>query len=138
VRAGIWLLLASLSFAGAVLAQSESDFIVRDLRVVGLQRIAEGTVYNYLPVNIGDRLDEQRLQEAFRAVYGTGFFDDVQLRRDGDTLVIVVKERPSIASFEISGNKDIKTEDLLESMRTSVSRPDDPSTVRCSTTSRSS
>jgi len=117
VRAGILTLLASICFASAAIAQPSNDFIVRDLRVVGLQRIAEGTVYNYLPINIGDRLDQQRLQEAFRAIYGTGFFDDVQLRRDGDTLVIVVKERPSIASFEITGNKDIKTEDLLESMR---------------------
>src|SRR4030095_7713037 len=74
-------------------------------------------VFNYLPVNIGDKVDEQRLQETFRAIYGTGFFDDVELRRDGDTLIIADKERPSIASFEISGNKDIKTEDLLESMR---------------------
>ena len=117
MRAGILTLLASICFASAAIAQPSNDFIVRDLRVVGLQRIAEGTVYNYLPINIGDRLDQQRLQEAFRAIYGTGFFDDVQLRRDGDTLVIVVKERPSIASFEITGNKDIKTEDLLESMR---------------------
>ena len=123
MRWRLWILLALLSPASAVFAQAaptaqgSDEFIVRNLRVIGLQRIAEGTVYNYLPVNIGDKLDEQRLQETFRAVYGTGFFDDVQLRRDGDTLLIVVKERPSIASFEISGNKDIKTEDLLESMR---------------------
>jgi outer membrane protein insertion porin family len=111
------MLWAGLALAGSVAAQEDDSFIVRDLRVVGLQRIAEGTVFNYLPVNIGDRLDRRRLQEAFRAVYATGFFDDVELRRDGDTLVIVVTERPSIASFEITGNKDIKTEDLLESMR---------------------
>ncbi len=104
---------------GIAPAQStaSADFVVRDLRVEGLQRISEGTVYNYLPINIGDRLDQARLREAFRALYGQGFFDDIEFRRDGDTLVVVVRERPSIASFDITGNKDIKTEDLLQSLR---------------------
>ena len=91
-----------------------SSFTVGDIRVEGLQRISEGTVYNYLPVNIGDRLDQRRIQEALRALYATGFFRDVEMRRDGGTLIVVVRERPSIESFEITGNKDIKTEDLRE------------------------
>lgn len=90
--------------------------VVRDIRVEGLQRISEGTVFNYLPVNIGDKLDRQHVQEALRAVYATGFFTDVELRWDNGTLVIVVAERPSIESFSISGNKDIKTEDLTDSL----------------------
>ena len=57
------------------------------------------------------------MREAIRALYATGFFRDVQLRRDGNTLVVVVLERPSIESFEITGNKDIKTEDLQKSLR---------------------
>jgi outer membrane protein insertion porin family len=100
-----------------VAAPSTSDFTVGDIRVEGLQRISEGTVYNYLPVNIGDHLNAQRVREAIRALYATGFFRDVQLRRDGNTLVVVVLERPSIQSFEITGNKDIKTEDLQKSLR---------------------
>jgi len=100
-----------------VAAPSASDFTVGDIRVEGLQRISEGTVYNYLPVNIGDHLSAQRVREAVRALYATGFFRDVQLRRDGNTLVVVVLERPSIESFEITGNKDIKTEDLQKSLR---------------------
>src|SRR6201997_808198 len=96
---------------------SEADFTVGDIRVEGLQRVSEGTVYNYLPVNIGDHLTAQRVREAIRALYATGFFRDVQLRRDGNTLVVVVAERPSIESFEITGNKDIKTEDLQKSLR---------------------
>src|ERR1700758_317091 len=96
---------------------SEADFTVGDIRVEGLQRVSEGTVYNYLPVNIGDHLTPQRVREAIRALYATGFFRDVQLRRDGNTLVVVVAERPSIESFEITGNKDIKTEDLQKSLR---------------------
>ena len=102
----------------AVLAQSDSGaFTVGDIRIEGLQRISEGTVFNYLPVNIGDRLDQRRIDEALRAIYATGFFRDVELRRDGGTLIIVVLERPSIESFTIEGNKDIKTEDLEKSLR---------------------
>ncbi len=92
-------------------------FTVGDIRIEGLQRISEGTVFNYLPVNIGDHLDGQRIGEAMRALYATGFFRDVELRRDGNTLLVVVVERPSIAKFEIKGNKDIKTEDLQKSLR---------------------
>ena len=83
----------------------------------GLQRISEGTVFNYLPVNIGDHLTPQRVREAIRALYATGFFRDVELRREGNTLIVVVLERPSIESFTISGNKDIKTDELQKSLR---------------------
>ena len=107
-----------LAYVPAAFAQGVGpDFIVGDIRVEGLQRISEGTIYNYLPVNIGDRLDERRIQEAIRALFATGFFRDIELRRDGSTLVVVVFERPSIESFEITGNKDIKTEDLQKSLR---------------------
>nr|WP_298725311.1 outer membrane protein assembly factor BamA [uncultured Steroidobacter sp.] len=103
--------------AVAQVAASQSSFTVGDIRIEGLQRISEGTVYNYLPVNIGDQIDERRVQEALRAMYNTGFFRDVEIRRDGGTLVVAVLERPSIESFEIKGNKDIKTEDLQKSLR---------------------
>jgi outer membrane protein insertion porin family len=93
---------------------AQPALVVGDIRVEGLQRISEGTVFNYLPVNIGDTLTGQRIQEAMRAVYATGFFKDVEIRWDGGTLVIAVLERPSIESFTIEGNKDIKTEDLQE------------------------
>jgi outer membrane protein insertion porin family len=102
----------------AVLAQGDPGaFTVGDIRIEGLQRISEGTVYNYLPVNIGDRMDPRRIEESLRALYATGFFRDVELRRDGGTLVVAVLERPSIESFTIEGNKDIKTEDLEKSLR---------------------
>lgn len=103
-----------------VLAQApadESSFTVGNIRVEGLQRVSEGTVYNYLPVNIGDALNARRVREAIRALYATGFFRDVQMRREDTTLVVVVLERPSIESFEITGNKDIKTEDLQGTLR---------------------
>ena len=112
------VLPAFLLAVPAVLAQTESaEFTVGDIRIEGLQRITEGTVYNYLPVNIGDRLDNRRVDEALRALYATGFFRDVEIRRDGGTLVVAVLERPSIESFTITGNKDIKTEDLEKSLR---------------------
>jgi outer membrane protein insertion porin family len=101
----------------AQVAEPSLEFTVGNIRVEGLQRVSEGTVYNYLPVNIGDRLTPQRVREAMRALYDTGFFRDIELRRDGSTLVVVVLERPSIESFELKGNKDIKTEDLTKSLR---------------------
>lgn len=109
-------LLACAALAGAQ-ETGEPRFTVGDIRVEGLERVSEGTVYNYLPVNIGDSLTPQRLREAVRALYATGFFRDVEMRRDGATLVVVVVERPSIESFELTGNKDIKTEDLQKSLR---------------------
>jgi outer membrane protein insertion porin family len=95
-----------------------TDFTVGDIKIEGLQRISEGTVFNYLPVNIGDKMTGERLREALRALYATGFFRDVAVSRDGNTLLITVLERPSLESVEIKGNKDIKTEDLQKSLRT--------------------
>src|SRR6266478_100583 len=116
VLAAVVLVVRS-ALALAQTTASAADFTVSNIEVDGLQRVSQGTVYNYLPVNIGDHLTGQRLREAIRALYQTGFFRDVQLRRDGNTLVVVVLERPSIESFEITGNKDIKTEDLQKSLR---------------------
>ncbi len=112
-----WLLVGFLVASMASLGARAEDFVVRDMRVEGLQRISEGTVFNYLPINIGDTLTPQRVREAIRALYGQGLFEDIAFRRDGDTLVIEVEERPSIAEFTIEGNKDIKTEDLTQSLR---------------------
>ncbi|HEV7714701.1 MAG TPA: POTRA domain-containing protein, partial [Steroidobacteraceae bacterium] len=108
---------APLPGGNAVAPVDQADFTVGDIKVEGLQRVSEGTVYNYLPVNIGDMVTPTRIREAVRALYTTGFFRDVQIRRNGNTLVVVVLERPSIESFEITGNKDIKTEDLQKSLR---------------------
>jgi outer membrane protein insertion porin family len=102
--------------ASAAALSAIQPFVVRNFSVEGAQRIAEGTIYNYLPINIGDTVDEQRLREAIRALFQTGFFRDVELRKDGDTLVIVVLERPSIQEFTFDGNKDIKDDDLKKSL----------------------
>jgi outer membrane protein insertion porin family len=109
-------LLLMLAYSPLAYTQEPATFIVEDIRIEGLQRISEGAVFNYLPVSIGDELDRQRIQEAMRAMFATEFFANVELRRDGNTLIISVVERPTIANFEITGNKDIKTEDLMESL----------------------
>ncbi len=73
------------------LAALADEFVVRDMCVEGLQRISEGTVFNYLPINIGDTVDDVRIQEAIRALYLQGLFDDIEFRRDGDSLIVAVK-----------------------------------------------
>ncbi|MEO1419520.1 MAG: outer membrane protein assembly factor BamA, partial [Pseudomonadota bacterium] len=107
-------LLVLMVWSATALAE---PFEVRNMRVDGLQRISDGTVFNYLPINIGDVVDEVRIREAIRALYSQELFDSIEMRREGSTLVVVVKERPSIEQFTIDGNKDIKTEDLTESLR---------------------
>jgi outer membrane protein insertion porin family len=112
-----WLIPLALLVSSRVQAGDPADFIVGGIRVEGLQRISEGTVFNTLPINIGDRIGAQRVREALRALNDTGFFRDVELRRDESELVVVVQERPSIRTFAVTGNKEIKTEDLVKSLR---------------------
>lgn len=95
-----------------------AEFVVKDIRVDGLQRISAGTVFNYLPVHAGQKVRQEDFPELIRALFRTGFFTDVSLERDGDVLVVNVVERPSIAEVKISGNKDIGTEDLQKSLKT--------------------
>jgi outer membrane protein insertion porin family len=110
-----------LAFVAGAPAQAAdappAEFTVQDIQIQGLQRVAEGTVLNYLPVNIGDELDARRVRETLKALYATGFFRNVEIRRDDGTLIIWVRERPSIESFELKGNKDFKTEELTKSLR---------------------
>jgi outer membrane protein insertion porin family len=105
----LWLLVIPASLA--------EEFVVQDIRVQGLQRLTPGTVFNYLPIEAGETFNDQVSVEAVRALFKTGFFDDVRLERDGNVLVIIVKERPTIGSMEITGNKDIKTEDLMKGLK---------------------
>lgn len=92
--------------------QAATPFVVDDIRVEGVRRISEGTVFNYLPISVGDEVDGARAGEAIRSLFDTGFFEDVELRRDGDTLVVVLEERPSIRNFSVAGNKELKDDDL--------------------------
>ncbi|WP_458069519.1 outer membrane protein assembly factor BamA [Rhodanobacter sp. BL-MT-08] len=112
-RIAALILLASLSAN----AFAFDPFVVSDIRIDGLSRIAPGTVYTYLPVNKGDRLTNDQAQKAIRALYQTKFFSDVEIDREGDIMVIKVVERPSIAKLTIRGNKDIKTDDLKKGLK---------------------
>lgn len=97
--------------------QGDEGFIVEDIKVKGLQRISAGTVYNYLPVNVGERFSSEDVAPAIRALFKTGFFKDVKLEREGNALVVTVEERPSIAKIIIEGNKDLKTDDLNNALK---------------------
>ena len=72
-------------------ATAVEPFVVKDIRLEGLQRISAGTVFNYLPIKVGDRVDSQRTGEALRALYKTGFFRDVRLEREGDSLIVFLQ-----------------------------------------------
>ena len=125
ITIAIWLFI----FPMATL--SNDEFVVKDIKIEGLEKISEGALLNYLPVNIGDSLDESRIQESIRSVYSSGFFKNIEFRKDDSgVLIISVLERPSIASINFEGNKDIKTEDLEDSLNNigfKIGRNYDPS-----------
>ena len=93
------------------------EFVIEDIRVEGLQRITPGTVFNYLPMKVGDTFNDSKSSEAVRALFKTGFFKDVRLERDGGILVFILVERPAIASITLIGNEDIRSEDLIDNLR---------------------
>ncbi len=97
-------------------AQAE-PFTVADIRVEGLQRIAPGSVFAALPLGVGDIADTYAVRAAAKNLFGTGNFDDIQIGRDGNVLVITVVERPSISEITIEGNKAIETEALLDGLK---------------------
>lgn len=97
--------------------QAFQAFVIGDIRVQGLQRISLGTTLNYLPLRVGETLTDEKASAAIRALYKTGFFEDVKLRRQGQVLVIDVVERPSIAKVEFFGNEDLETEDLKKALK---------------------
>ncbi len=91
-------------------------FKVTDIRIQGLQRVSAGTVFNLLPINIGDTIDEATVRRLIRLVFQSGYFRDVKMARDGGALIVTVVERPAIDSIKIKGNKSIKTDALLEGL----------------------
>ena len=112
------LLTAVLAVLMITEVHAES-FTVSDIRVNGLQRVSAGSVFGALPLNVGEVADDRRLVESTRALFKTGFFQDIQLGRDGNVLVITVVERPSVSSITIDGNKAISTDDLMKGLKQS-------------------
>ncbi len=113
-------LLLPVVLAALMIAEVHAEsFTISDIRVNGLQRVSAGSVFGALPLNVGEQADDRQLVDATRALFKTGFFQDIQLGRDGNVLVITVVERPSISSIEIEGNKAITSEDLLKGLNQS-------------------
>ncbi len=110
-------LLAALALAPSLHAQSFEPFTIGDIRVDGLQRISAGTVFTYMPLERGDQVDQAAAARAIRALFRTGFFNDIKLDRQGDILVVTVTERPAINKITLIGNKDIKTEELTRNLK---------------------
>ena len=95
---------------------SEEEWVVSDIRISGLQRVSAGSIFNIMPIAVGDSVDTFELQDTAKTIFKTGQFDDIEIGREGNTLIISIVERPSIASIELDGNKALKTEDLLKGL----------------------
>src|SRR5215213_2019021 len=115
VIAAVALCLA-VAAAGAG-AQEFAPFTVRDIRVEGLQRTEPGTVFSYLPVKVGETMSSEKARTALRALYATGFFQDVRLEVEGDVLVVFVRERPAIAQIDFSGMKEFDGDTVRKVLR---------------------
>lgn len=102
-------------YASSVLAME--PFVVKDIRVEGIQRTEAGTVFNYLPVKVGETFDEQKASQAIKSLYATGFFKDVRLEAEGNVLVVTVQERPAIAQIGFSGNKSFPSDKMKEGLK---------------------
>jgi outer membrane protein insertion porin family len=107
-------ILAALALS--VMSISSHAFVISDIRVEGLQRVSAGTVFAAIPVSVGEELTETAMRSVVRNIFQTGSFDDVKIGRDGSVLVIIVEERPAIASLEIEGNSAIETDALLDGL----------------------
>jgi outer membrane protein insertion porin family len=115
MRTFIRSVLLALLLCGS--AGAFEAFEVTDIRVEGLERISPGTVFNYLPIKVGDTVNSDDTVSAVKALFKTGFFSDIRMERDGSVLVVYVKERAAISSIKITGNKDLETDKLLEGLK---------------------
>ena len=95
---------------------SFDEFFVSDIRIIGLQRVSTGSIFNIIPITVGDKIDTRKSLEITNSLFKTEQFDDITIAKDGNALIIGVVERPSVSKIEISGNKALETEQLLESL----------------------
>ena len=92
-------------------------FVVKDIRIEGLQRTEAGTIFNYLPVQVGDVMSDEKATQAIKSLYNTGFFKDVRIEAEGDVLVVTVQERFAIAKIDFSGNKSFPSDKMTEGLK---------------------
>ena len=108
--------LAFLSILLSTQLLAFDEFLVSDIRIIGLQRVSTGSIFNVIPISVGDKIDSRKSNDIVKSLFSTEQFDDIQIGKDGNTLIITVTERPSISAIDISGNKALKTEQLMESL----------------------
>ena len=108
--------LAFLSLLLSTQLFAFDEFLVSDIRIIGLQRVSTGSIFNVIPISVGDKIDSRKSNDIVKSLFSTEQFDDIQIGKDGNTLIITVTERPSISAIDISGNKALKTEQLMESL----------------------
>lgn len=111
------LIAAAIASAFALNAAAIDPFTVRDIRVEGIQRTEAGTVFNYLPVRVGDIFNDEKASASIKALYATGFFKDVRIEAEGDVLVISVEERPAIAGVDFTGTKEFEKDKLRKALK---------------------
>ncbi len=109
------LLIISGLYAGSALALE--PFVIKDIRVEGLQRTEAGTVFSHLPVKVGETMNDDLASQAIKSLYGTGFFKDVRIEAESDVLVVTVQERSAIAKIDFSGNKSFPTDKMVEGLK---------------------
>lgn len=109
------LLIVSSLYAGSTFALE--PFVVKDIRVEGIQRTEAGTIFTYLPVKVGETMNDELASEAIKSLYSTGFYKDVRIEAEGDVLVVTVQERSSIAQIDFSGNKSFPTDKMKEGLK---------------------
>jgi outer membrane protein insertion porin family len=110
-------LLLALALTVALPCAAIQPFVVKDIRVEGVQRTEAGTVFTYLPVKVGETIDDEKAAAAIKALYATGFYSDVRLESEGDILVVFVQERPAIAQIDIEGAKEFTKDNLKEGLK---------------------
>jgi len=118
VRSTLSALVASLVASTLTLAAwAVEPFVVKDIRVEGVQRTEPGTIFSYLPIKVGDRVTDEKISDAVKALYATGFFRDVRLEAQGDVLIVSVQERPTISSLTFTGNKEFDTDTIKKALK---------------------
>ena len=109
-------LLLTISLMFSVLVSAFDEFVISDIRVVGLQRVSIGSIFTIIPISVGDRMSEEKVRDIVLALFDTEQFNDIKISQDGTALIIDIEERPSISSIELEGNSALKSEDLLRGL----------------------